>query len=66
MSKNFDEFMAQMDKKDWSAIIDRLRATIADMDISDESSRTLTLAMLCIETSTLILREYHQWINNQQ
>ncbi len=58
MSKNFNEFMAQCNNKDWSNVIKK---------ISDDTKSEDTVTAILhsnLEMTLTVLREYHDWLNS--
>ena len=55
--KNFDDFMKEMDSKDWSAVVDSISKKI-DGKTPEES-----IILASVLTNTTILKEYHEWLN---
>lgn len=57
--KDFDEFMAELDSKDWSLVIEKI-----SNDIAGKDSQAATL-QAALELFTTVLREYHDWANGE-
>lgn len=55
MSKNFDDFMKECSKKDWSAVANHAVK-------SDRTDLNEIFFIANIEVMTTILREYHNWL----
>lgn len=57
MSKNFDDFMKILDSKDWSLVIQDIQNKIKNQ--SPENAQTFANLYM----TTILLREYHNWVN---
>lgn len=53
MKKDFDDFMKEMDSKDWSLVINRI-----NQSQSNSIGQNLQLFLT-------VLREYHDWLNKE-
>lgn len=60
MSKDFNEFMKLMDSKDWSSVVADISKKIENKTPQE------TMILTNIYTNTILLREYHDWLNKNQ
>lgn len=58
MAKRFNDFMSLLDNKDWSPFYEQIGKNFDSMDPERAKIKTL------IETFTVVLREYHDWLHS--
>jgi chemotaxis methyl-accepting protein methylase len=57
MDKNFDDFMKTLDSKDWSKVLESISKQTEGKDPKQ------ALIHANFYTTTVLLREYHEWLN---